>query len=224
MSHKEFTLYVVSKDKQSLDFIHYFYENMKDIKMRGFPKPQIISMNKKQVFKSKELLMNRGIRVLPCIKFNGNVYSKDELYSLVKTDLHKLKKKSKPKEKLNDYYQSASDDYFAMMGMKHHAMGSKSADVRPGYQSDEEPLTEAGLKEMMANQEKAGRRPESRGKQEEIRGSTTQDSDSELSEVSEEEPTPKKSDKKKGGKKYENDDDIDSYYANLALAGEGLSD
>ena len=228
MSRREFTFYVVSKDKQSENLIVYFYENMKDIKKRGFPKPMIYKLSRKEVLKVKEDLMNKGIRTLPSIKFNGNVYAKDELYSLLQTDLHKLKRKPKREVEENSYYNNASDDYFAMMGMK--GGGSNKDDdmnSHTKYTSDEEPLTEAGLKEFMAKQEAGRRRPESSERDDIIKGNTTNNnSDSEIDEISEDDVPPPKSKKSKGKKKKSSTDydDLDSYFANLAMTGEGMSD
>ena len=233
MSRREFTFYVVSKDKQSENLIIYFYENMKAIKQRGFPKPTIYKLSRKEVLKVKEDLMNKGIRTLPSIKFNGNVYAKDELFSLLQTDLNRLKKKQKKhEEEDNDYYSNAADDYFAMMGMtgsssKHGGGASGNVNGSHGhvkYTSDEEPLNEAALKEIMAKQEAKQRRPESQ-ESSEIKGQTIKDeSDSDLNEISEEDVPPPKSKKYKKKKKTMDYDDIDSYYADLALAGGAISD
>lgn len=225
MSRREFTFYVVSKDKQSEDLIIYFYENMKDIKRRGFPKPMIYKLTRKQILKSKDNLMDVGIRVLPSIKFNGNVYSRDELYSLLKTDLHKLKKKNNKKEDEDpSYYDNVSDDYFAMMGMSvKSGKGNSKSDVHTSYHSEEEPLTESGLKEIIAKQEAGRRRPES---QQEVRGTTIKD-DSDIDEISEEEVVKSKKSSSKKSKQVEENEDydsIDAYYADLAMKGDSYVD
>lgn len=230
MSRREFSFYIVSGDKQSEQLVRYFHDNMAVIKKRGFPLPSFKKLTKKQVSKNKEQLMSMGIRILPCIMFNTNLYSGDEIYSLLRTDLNKMKNKPKQEEQLENYYSAASDDYFAMMGMTTGSSKNKGSNYTS---EEEEPFTESSLKEVMAKQEQNRRRPEMRANdREEIRGNTVDDNDSEIEPISEEEPVKptkkasKKASKKTSQKNYGDEDyeSLDAYYASLALKDGGASD
>lgn len=210
MATKEFTLYVLSKDKDSENLVTYFYENMRDIKKRGFPKPFIFKVTKKELMKHKETLMNNGIRNIPSIKFNGNVYGKNEVYDLLRTDLNALKKKMKQKdEDLEEYYESTTrkyadtQDYF---GNIMNRMGKK--DSRLGYQSSEEkPLTDADIKAITSGRNQNNKKGET------VSGNTYRSNSDSGSSSEDEKPKKKKS----KSKKYDssNIDAIDAYYASL---------
>lgn len=217
MAAKEFTIYVLAKDKHSENLITYFYENMKEIKRRGFPKPSIYKVTKKELMKHKETLMNNGIRTIPSIKFNGSVYNHNEVYELLRTDLNALRKKAKKKdEDLEDYYNSTTrkyaedQDYF---GSIINRIGKEKYDGRTGYKSEEEkPLTEADIKNLTSGSK--------RGEDNVIKGNTYEDSESD----NEPAPPSKTKKSKKSDSSYNNFDDLDAYYASLATSNDLGSD
>lgn len=216
MASKEFVLYVVAKDKHSENLIIYFYENMKEIKNNGFPKPLIYKLTKKELIKDKEILMENGLRSVPCIKFNGNIYSHNEVYDLLKTNLNKLRKKVKDDDEELERRYSNPEDYYNNIIMS--SSSKKRMDSRSKFMDDDdddEPITEEQLKKFskMNTPKHLNKKEES----EEIQGTTKSD----ISDISSEDEKPKKTKKSKHNKNTMNFDTIDSYYASLAMDDNG---
>lgn len=223
MVTKEFTFYICTKDRQSEQLVMFVYENLKDIKQRGFPKPVFVKLTKKQIIKHKDNLMNSGIRKFPSIVFNGNVYAGDEIKSLLHTNLvAKAKKIKKEDEDLREYYKKSEYEYQQDL--------PSSYKLSRGYQSDEEPFSKEDLdKQMKSKNFKAyGDRYKKEEREEEqdsntVQGSFTKDTSDE--EVQKPKNKPKKKNKK--NKKEDSDSDsnphdylnTDDYYADMALQG-----
>jgi len=224
MTSREFTFYVSSKDRQSEQLVLYIYNNLKDIKNRGFPKPRFVKLTKKQILKEKERLMNAGIRNIPSVVFNGSVYSESEIKTLLNTNINKKRAKAakeaaRREAELQDYYEDEESRY----GNTFNRIKENSHER--GYQSSDEPMTKDELDNILKDKKfkPYEQRYGKRNVQEEddddtVKGNTVS------SESEEEEPVkPKKKSKSnksnKKNKDYDNDISVDEYYANMALEG-----
>jgi len=222
MTSREFTFYVSSKDRQSEQLVLYIYNNLKDIKHRGFPKPRFVKLNKKQILKEKDKLMAAGIRTIPSVVFNGSVYQSDEIKKLLNTDLKRerakaAKEAARRDAELQEYYEDEEYRYGGTHRRIHEASHER------GYQSTDEPMSKEDLDKVMKdNKFRPYEQRYNKGDEDTIKGNKVS-SESEGESSGEETPPPKpksrKSSSKKSKKSKYDDISVEDYYADMALEG-----